>query len=69
MTIRPLRFGAAALVTLALAACTSAAEKAKVDSTAAAANATQTVTTPVDSSIKIDSSAKPDSSAAKPEKK
>jgi PBP1b-binding outer membrane lipoprotein LpoB len=65
MTIRTLRLGAAAVATLALAACTKAAEPAKTDSTAAA-NATQTVTTPVDSSVKVDSSAKPDSSAPKP---
>ena len=65
MTIRTLRLGAAALTTLALAACSKAAVTPKTDSTTAA-NATQTVTTPVDSSVNIDSSAKKDSSAPKP---
>ena len=71
MTIRTLRLGAAAVATLALAraACTKAAEIPKTDSTAAA-NATQTVTTPIDSSVKVDSSApKPAVDSAKPEKK
>lgn len=69
MTIRTLRLGAAAVATLALAACTKAAETPKTDSTTAA-NATQTVTTPIDSSVKVDSSApKPAVDSAKPEKK
>jgi hypothetical protein len=56
MTIRTLRIGAAALATIALAACNKATETPKPDSTAAA-NATQTATTPIDSSLKIDSTA------------
>jgi PBP1b-binding outer membrane lipoprotein LpoB len=65
MTIRTLRVGAAALATIALAACNKATETPKADSTAAA-NATQS-TTPVDSTLKIDSTApKPTVDSAKP---
>ena len=56
MTSRTLRFSAAVLASVALVACNKPADKPTTDSTAAA-NATQTVTTPVDSSIKIDSMA------------
>lgn len=65
MTSRTLRIAAAALATVALAACNKATETPKADSTAAA-NATQT-TMPVDSSLKIDSTApKPTIDSAKP---
>ena len=56
MTSRTLRFSAAVLASVALVACNKPADKPTTDSTAAA-NATQTITTPVDSSIKIDSMA------------
>ena len=56
MTSRTLRLGATVLASVALVACNKPADKPTTDSTAAA-NATQTVTTPVDSSIKIDSMA------------
>jgi hypothetical protein len=73
MTIRTLRLGAAALATVALAACNKAAETPKVDSTAAA-NATQTVAPTIDSATKVDStkpkalddSTKPKADSAKP---
>ena len=73
MTIRTLRLGAAALATIALAACNKAAETPKTDSTAAA-NATPTVAPAIDSSVKVDTttprttvdSAKPKVDSAKP---
>ena len=56
MTSRTLRFGATVLASVALVACNKPADKPVIDSTGAA-NATPTVATPVDSSIKIDSTA------------
>ena len=73
MTSRTLRFGAAVLASVALVACNKPADKPVIDSTGAA-NATPTVATPVDTSIKIDTaakkatvdSAKPKADGAKP---
>ncbi len=48
MTIRPSRFGATLFASIALVACTKAADKPVTDSTAAA-NATPTVVSPTDS--------------------
>lgn len=56
MTIRTLRLGAAALATVALAACNKATETPKTDSTSAA-NATPTVAPAIDSSPKVDTTA------------
>jgi hypothetical protein len=56
MTSRTLRLSATLLASLALVACNTPADKPATDSTAAA-NATPTVATPVDSSAKIDSTA------------
>jgi hypothetical protein len=55
MTMRFLRLGAAALATVALAACNKPADQPVIDSTNPA-NATQSMpATPVDSSVKPDS--------------
>ena len=73
MTSRTLRFGAAILASVALVACNKPADKPVIDTTAAA-NATPSVGTPTDPSIKIDTaakkvtvdSAKPKADSAKP---
>ncbi len=74
MNIRSLRLGAAALATVALAACNKPADAPVTDS-ANAANATQSMpATPTDSMVKPDSvaikpmidSAKPTTDSAKP---
>jgi hypothetical protein len=67
MTMRSLRLGAAALATVALAACNKPADKPVIDSTNPA-NATQSMpATPVDSTVKPDSIApKPATDSAKP---
>jgi hypothetical protein len=57
MNFRSMRLGAAALVTVAFAACSKPADTpAVIDS---AANATQTVAPAIDSAAKVDSAVKP----------
>ncbi len=64
MNIRSMRLSAAALATIALAACTKPADKPAVTDSTAPANATPTV---VDSSVKADSVApKPVTDSARP---
>ncbi|MCC7052833.1 MAG: hypothetical protein IT355_06160 [Gemmatimonadaceae bacterium] len=67
MTNRTLRLGAAALVTVALAACAKPADKPTVVDSAA--NATQTVVPTSDSTAKVDSALKVDSTAPTTETK